>query len=401
MRTSRKRDLAAFFGQIELCSALQGQIWLSAWRCRSNGAVDPALFVITPSHHDFLAANVVVVIPAQLHVRQHDGYRVRRVGRVNATTEGSTRRVDRHHSLGPTNDAALGCDLLDHSSDVRSDSKAPSRRSSFSGSSASRSRMRFSSVSRRSCSLTMSCWRSSSLRDFSARRNAPWASPARCSSKRRAIAEYDAPPSRSSSACSSTVLPGARRRGGTRSRDESLGVRLSVRLFELCLGMTHPTNPRQLNWRVDPGQGDRLHGWPFVPRIACTGQTKAASSGCPICVIESSTSTLLPIAPLSAQGSRSLTPTSEVRPRADYSAELVLATGPLRPIPVARRRSTAERPGRVDRGHNHAPVRVGSDPPFVCDRYVSSASLAFVRRFAVAWPPSQLSARGAWPSIRT
>jgi hypothetical protein len=148
-------------------------------------------------------------------------------------------------------------------------------------------------------------------------------------------------------------LPGARRRGGTRSRDESLGVRLSVRLFELCLGTTHPTNPMQLYLRVDPDQGDRFHGWPFVPRIACTGQTKAASSGCPICVIESSTSTLLPIAPLSAQGGRSRTPTSEVRPRADYSAELVLATGPLRPFPVARRHATAERPDRVDRDHTH------------------------------------------------
>jgi len=96
--------------------------------------------------------------------------------------------------------------------------------------------------------------------------------------RRRAIAEYDAPPSRSSSACSSTVLPGARRRGGIRSLDDSLGVRRSVRLFELCLGKTHPADPGDLDWRVNPGQGDRFHGWPFVPRIACTGQTKAASS---------------------------------------------------------------------------------------------------------------------------
>ena len=219
------------------------------------------------------------MVPTKLHVRQHDGDRVRRVRGVNSTGEGSTRWIDLHHALAPTNDASLDRGVLDHCSAVRSDSNAPSRRASFSGTAASRSRMRFSSVSRRPCSLTMSCSRSSSLRDLSARRNAPWASPARCSSKRRAIAEYDAPPSRSSSACSSTVFPGGLRRGWTRSRVESLGPRLSVRLFELCLGKMYLTNPKELPWRVDPAPGGRYHGWPFVPRIACTGQTESGIVG--------------------------------------------------------------------------------------------------------------------------
>jgi hypothetical protein len=39
------------------------------------------------------------------------------------------------------------------------------------------------------------------------------------------------------------------------------------------------TNPKELPWRVDPAPGGRYHGWPFVPRIACTGQTESGIVG--------------------------------------------------------------------------------------------------------------------------
>jgi hypothetical protein len=142
-----------------------------------------------------------------------------------------------------------GC--LGQRRDARSRPTASSRRPTFSGSAASRSRMRTSSASSRRSSFSTTRWRSWLFIDCSARMKAPCASVARRSSSRRAIAEYEAPPSRRSRASRSTTAPGLLRLGSGRSRGLWETVPLpSDRFRDPCLA----TVPSQ----DAPGAGDPL-----------------------------------------------------------------------------------------------------------------------------------------------